>query len=68
MVQKAKIGEFFRSVIDGGFDPLTVIEMMIAGTAYFADQYGVGRVQCAEMLQAVKLSDERSMIWTPTSG
>ena len=66
--QRAQIAEFVRTLIDGKFDPMVVIEMLIGGLAFLGDNHGVSREQMADALREVAIAKDRTFIYTPTDG
>lgn len=66
--QRAQLAEFFRSIYSAGYDPMVVIEMCVAGAAFFGDNFGVSREQIATCVREVQISRERQLIYTPTDG
>jgi hypothetical protein len=63
--QRYQVAEFIKSIHDAGYNPLIIIEMMLAGAAFLGDNYGVSRQQMATVIVEIALSDQRTLIWTP---
>lgn len=63
--QRGQIAEVVRSMHDAGYDPMLMIEMLLAGAAYLGDNYGVSRDQMAKVIVQISLSDTRQLIYTP---
>ena len=62
--QRFKIAEFVRQAYDGGYDPMVLVEMLLAGAAFVGDNYGVSRQQMAKVICEMRLADERQLIYT----
>lgn len=63
--QRFIVGNFIRQLHDAGYDRMILIEMLLAGAAFLGDNYGVSREQMAKVITSIKLSEDRSLIWTP---
>lgn len=63
--QRFKVGVFIRECIDGGFDPMTMIEMLVTGAAWLGDNYGVTRQQMAKAIVDVEMKRDRQLIFNP---
>lgn len=51
----------------GRVDPYVLMQMLVAGLAFLADNHGVSRAKLVEMLTMAKLPDQGSLVWTPPS-
>lgn len=58
------ITDLWRS---GRVHPHVLMQMLIGGLAFLADNHSVSREQLVGMLRAAKLPEERSLLWTPPS-
>lgn len=62
--QRFKLAEVHRQFYDAGFDPLVMIEMMLAGACFFGDNHGVSRQQMAKIIEAIDIGQNRQLIYT----
>lgn len=60
-----QIAEFVRQCWDAGYDPMVMIEMLLAGAAYLGDNVGVSRQQMQKVIGEIQLGQERQLIYTP---
>ncbi len=65
--QKDQIAEQIIGLLRRGYDPMVIMEMLIAGLAWFADNHGVSRQQIIDHLKDAKMPERRSLLWTPPS-
>lgn len=63
-VVSSAIAGFVRS---GQFDPYVLMQSLVAGLAFLADNFGVSRAKLVEMLTMAKLPEDRSLLWLPPS-
>lgn len=55
--QRRFVAERVREIVDKGFSPYVVIEMLIAGAAFLGDNFGVSRERMAHALATVRVTD-----------
>lgn len=63
--QRFAVAQMIGMLLQKGFAPSVLIEMMISGAAWVGDNYGVSREQMCKALAEVRMSGDRSLIWTP---
>lgn len=63
--QRRTIAEMVRQLVDGGFDPMLIIEMFLAGAAFLGDNHGVSRQQLANWITEVRMADGRQLVYVP---
>jgi len=63
--QRRNVAEMVRRFYDAGYDPMVLVEMLLAGAAFIGDNHGVGRGQMAKVLHELNLSPDRELIYTP---
>lgn len=63
--QRFKIANQIRTFYDAGFDPMIIIEMLLAGAAFVGDNHGVSRSQMQKVLGEVSIGADRQLIYTP---
>jgi hypothetical protein len=63
--QKNQIAEQVVGMLRRGYDPMVIMEMLIAGLAWFADNHGVSRAQLIDHLKEAQMPERRSLLWTP---
>jgi hypothetical protein len=63
--QQFKVGMFVRACFDGGFDRISLIQNLLVGACFIADNFGVSRQQLSEVILAIELKKDRQMIYKP---
>jgi hypothetical protein len=66
--QRMFVGNIVRQLVDKGFSPYVVIEMLIAGAAFLGDNFGVSRALMAKAIVDVDVQPDRpSLILDPSA-
>lgn len=63
--QQFNVGVFVRQCFDAGYEPITLIQTLLVGAVWLADNVGVSREQLAKVVYAVELKSDRQLIWMP---
>lgn len=63
--QRFVLANFHRQCFDSGFDPMTMIECLLAGAAFFADNHNVSREMLAAFVTKVALQGGRELVFKP---
>lgn len=63
--QSAAIANQIRLWIDGGYDPVNLIRMLLCGAVFIGDNYRVSRNQMAQVCLQAKLPADASLIFKP---
>lgn len=62
--QRVWIAERVREILDKGFSPYVLIEMLIGGLAFLGDNFGVSREQMARAIVQLAL-ENRTLVYRP---
>ena len=52
---------------NGKVDPFVLMQQLVAGLCFLADNHGVSRANLAEMVHRAQMPKDRSLLWTPPS-
>jgi hypothetical protein len=60
-----QIATMVRELFDGGADPILLIQAYMTGAVWLADNSGISREQLVQLVQAIELKRDRSLIFQP---
>lgn len=63
--QQFTVGMAVRSWYDANFDPVSLIQNLLVGACFIADNHGVSREQLAKLIMMVELKSDRQLIYNP---
>lgn len=63
--QRVTFAQLVRQVYDGGWDRMTLIESLLAGACFLADNHGVSRQQLCAFVAELALSKDRELVYAP---
>ncbi len=64
--QQFRVGVFVRECYDGGFDPISLIQNLMVGAVFVADNHGVSRDQLIKLIPMIELKKERQLVFDPS--
>lgn len=60
-----QVATMIRELFDGGADPILLIQAYMTGAVWLADNSGISREQLVQLVQAIELKRDRSLIFKP---
>lgn len=63
--QRMQVGHFVRQCFDGGFDSETLVQSLMVGAIWLADNLGISRDALHEIIRRTELKRERQFIFSP---
>lgn len=63
--QQLAVGHFVRQCFDGGFDSETLVQSLVVGAIWLADNLGISRDALVEIIRRTELKRERQFIFKP---
>lgn len=63
--QRLVVGHFVRQWFDSGFDSETLVQSLMVGAIWLADNLGISRNALHEIIRRTELKKERQLIFKP---
>lgn len=63
--QRLAVGHAVRGWFDGGFDSETLVQSLMVGAIWLADNLGISRDALHEIIRRTELKTERQLIFKP---
>ena len=63
--QQLVVGHFVRQCFDGGFDSETLVQSLMVGAIWMADNLGISRDALVEIIRRTEMKKERPLIYKP---
>lgn len=63
--QRLVVGHFVRQCFDGGFDSETLVQSLMVGSIWLADNLGISRDSLVEIIRRTEMKAERQLIFKP---
>ena len=60
-----QVAAMVRQLFDSGADPILLIQAYMTGAIWLADNNGISRDQLCQLVRAVELKSDRSLIFKP---